>query len=102
MPSLKSLILLVIPAAVAEMQIGTTTEFRECSVNPRPIFAQTCIGFNSTGSTNFTRGVGCRQYGNTLCNGNYTTSGYRSGCFENIRFLQSFGTTSGGLYCFAS
>ncbi|PYI04649.1 hypothetical protein BO78DRAFT_431154 [Aspergillus sclerotiicarbonarius CBS 121057] len=104
MVSLKAVALMLIPAILAQnqTQIGTTTEFRVCSVDPTPIYSETCIALNETGATNISIAVGCRQYGNTQCTGNYNTGGYRPGCYENSRFIQNFGTISGAIWCFPS
>ncbi|PYH89372.1 hypothetical protein BO71DRAFT_465284 [Aspergillus ellipticus CBS 707.79] len=106
-PALKALFLVMIPAAMAHgpnlTEIGSRTEFRQCTTDPRPIFEKTCIPVSSTGATNFSIPVGCREYGNSDCNGNYTAVGYRPGCYENTRFLEPFDHASeGGLYCFAT
>ncbi|RAK98508.1 uncharacterized protein BO80DRAFT_412408 [Aspergillus ibericus CBS 121593] len=104
MVSFKAVLLTMIPAVVAQnqTQIGSTTEFRVCSVDPTPIYAETCIALNETGATNISIAVGCRQYSNTECTGSYNTGGYRPGCYQNSRFIQTLGTISGAIFCFPS
>ncbi|GKZ49015.1 hypothetical protein AbraIFM66951_001265 [Aspergillus brasiliensis] len=104
MVSFKTILLTMIPVVMAQNKtaIGTTSEFRVCTVDASPIYSDTCISLNQTGSTQFNVAVGCRQYGNTACTGSYSTVGYRSGCYQNNRFFQSFGTISGSIYCYPS
>ncbi|GFN18325.1 hypothetical protein BO85DRAFT_432403 [Aspergillus piperis CBS 112811] len=104
MVSAKAIMFTMITAVMAQnkTQIGTTSEFRVCTVDARPIYSESCISLNQTGSTQFNVAVGCRQYGSTTCTGNYDTVGYRSDCYENSRFFQNFGTISGSIYCYPS
>ncbi|GLA05280.1 hypothetical protein AnigIFM60653_005757 [Aspergillus niger] len=51
MVSFKTLVLTMIPAVMAQNKtlIGTTSEFRVCTVDARPIYSETCIPLNQTG-----------------------------------------------------
>ncbi|GKZ64161.1 hypothetical protein AnigIFM50267_003622 [Aspergillus niger] len=59
MVSFKTLVLTMIPAVMAQNKtlIGTTSEFRVCTVDARPIYSDTCIPLNQTGYIPFRQSV---------------------------------------------